>query len=652
MYEHVLRPITVGGVEIPNRVVRTAHATGFAPGRMSDRLIAYHAARARGGVGLTILEIMGVHPSSPGSLLAFDPTISEGYGNLLAACEGSDMKIFQQIWHGGHNSGPLDGSAPWSASDIPGAMSASVPRAMSKSQIDEIVGAFANAARLCREAGLHGVEVHGAHGYLIQQFLNANVNKRADEYGGSPENRMRFLLEVMRATHAEARDGFAVGIRLSADLNVGGIGPAENIEVVKALEAEGLADFVNVSLGNYQTFAKLIGGMQEPMGYELETAVPVTKEVVTVPTMVTGRFRTLEEVDQVIRQGEADLVGMTRATLADPDLVNKSRAGLVDRVRPCIACNQGCLGGLMERVNGVGCAVNAAAGFEETLGDDKLVRVAQSKNVLVIGGGPAGMEAARVAAKRGHNVTLAEAMPDLGGALNMAAMAPTRQQFNDFTHWAQSEVYEEGVDVRLSSYVTAEDIAAYAPDHVILTTGAEPRVDGVQISHPGEPIEGFDLGHVISSNELFSDPNTQATNALIVDDTGHYESLACAEHLLRQGAAVTLVTRHQTLSPGMRPAHMVAPFLERMADQPFDYHVETRVLKVDGQSATIEALNGGKNRQINADLVVFISLNRPRDELAPALQAAGIPYTFAGDVRSPEFLVSAVKDGHRAGLAV
>lgn len=650
MYKHVLSPIRIGGVEVPNRVVRTAHATGFARGVANDRIIAYHEARAKGGVGLTILEIMGVHPSSPASFMAFMPGVLEGHKRLMDVINPHGMRVFQQLWHAGHGVDPIDGSAPWSASDVPNPLSPNVPRAMTKMQIDEIVGSYASSARLCRQAGLHGVEVHGAHGYLLQQFLSANTNKRDDEYGGNLENRMRFLLEVMRAVHAEASDDFAVGIRLATDMVNHGVGVAENQAVAKAIVAEGLADFVNISLGNYQTFPKMIGGMHEPVGYELETAVPVGR-VVDVPVIVTGRFRTLQEAEQVIGRGDADLVGMTRATIADPDIVNKTKAGQEERVRPCIACNQGCLGGLMAGT-GVTCAVNAAAGFEESVGDDRLETVSTPKKILVIGGGPAGMEAARVAAKRGHQVVLAEAMADLGGTLRYAGMAPTRQQFNDFVHWAETEVYAEGVDVNLSTYVTEEDIARFAPDHVILATGAEPRVDGVQLSHPGEPIEGAELSHVVSSNDLLTDPNPTTASAIVVDDTGHYESLACAEYLVSRGARVTLVTRHPSLAPGMEGPHMVEPFLERMAGKPFRYHVNTRVLRVDGQSATFQSIHGGDEEQINADTVVFVSLNRPRDELIQVLTAANIPHSLVGDVRTPAFLVAAVAQGNAVGSTI
>ncbi len=653
MYEHVLSPINIGGVTVPNRVVRTAHATGIGNGHMSAELIEYHAARAQGGVGLTIIEILSVHPTSPASLNAFDPRLGGEYTQLLEACAPHGMKLFQQIWHAGHNGSPLDGSPPWSASDIPSPQVGVVPRPMSKDQIQEIVGAYADAVKLCKDSGLHGVEIHGAHGYLPQQFLSANTNKREDEYGGSLANRMRFLLEIMRACRVHAADGFAVGVRLAADGTTGGIGPDENIAVTRVLKAEGLVDFVNVSMGSYHSFPKMIGGMHEPVGYELETAEPVARASGEVPSIVTGRFRTLEEADQVIRLGQADLVGMTRATIADPDLVSKTQRGQANRVRPCIACNQGCVGQLLGPLRKVGCAVNAGAGFETRWGDDKLTQTDNARHVLVIGGGPAGMEAARVAARRGHKVTLAEAMPDLGGTLELASRAPTRQQFKDFVLWLQDEIYAAGVQVKLSTYVTADDLAAFAPDHIILATGAEPRMDGLQMSHPGEAIRGIELGHVMSSNDLFHQPGAiRATHALVIDDVGHYEGLASAEHLAKSGTKVTLVTRLPTLAPEVRSALMVDPALERLSTLDFTYHVGTRVLKTDGQSAELQAVTGGDVWRVNADLVVFISLNRPRTDLLQSIQAQSIPHTLVGDANAPRFLVRAVAEGHAAGRSI
>ncbi len=652
MYEHVFSPIEIAGVVIPNRVVRTAHATGIGAGRMNDDLIAYHEARARGGVGLSVIEIMAVHPSSPGSLNAFDPTLVDGYHKLMDAVRPHGMRVFQQLWHAGHNSLPLSGGPPWSASDVPSPLLGVVPRAMTRAQIREIVDAFAAAARLCKAGGLDGVEVHAAHGYLIQQFLSPNANLRSDEYGVSLENRMRFLLEVMRAVRAAvAAPGFAVGIRIAPDMTPGGVGVMENAAVVRALREEGLADFIDVSLGNYHSFPKMIGGMHEPVGYELETSIPISADA-GVPVLVTGRFRTLEEADQVIRLGQADLVGMTRATLADPELVTKTRAGLVERVRPCIACNQGCVGQLLGPERRVGCAVNAAAGFERTMGDDRLISAQVPKTVLIVGGGPAGMEAARVASKRGHRVILAEAAPDLGGTLLLAARAPRRQSFIDLVKWLEGEISAEGVDVRLSTYVTGDELAGYGADHVVLATGAEPRLDGVQLSHPGEAFAGHGLPHVLSSNDLFTRRDIPGSSALVVDDVGHYEGLATAEFLAAAGLSVVMITRHPTLAPLVRSALMVDPALERLADYRFTYHVGTRVRAVNAQSATLQWVTGGPDWQVNADLVVFVSLNRPRLELLDAIEAGQVPHTVIGDANSPRFLVKATAEGNAVGRAI
>jgi NADPH-dependent 2,4-dienoyl-CoA reductase/sulfur reductase-like enzyme len=286
------------------------------------------------------------------------------------------------------------------------------------------------------------------------------------------------------------------------------------------------------------------------------------------------------------------------------------------------------------------------------MGDDKLAPAASRKRVLVIGGGPAGMEAARVAAKRGHEVILAEAMPHLGGTLNLAARAPRRQAFSDFAHWLENEVYAEGVEVRLSTYITDEDIEAGPADHVILATGAEPRLDGVQLSHPGEPIEGMHLANVLSANDLLSMPAVPGTSALVIDDVGHYEALACAEYLVHAGLAVTFATRLPAVAPQMRSALMVDPALERLGNRRFRYFVGTRVLSVDGQSARLGPVVGGEPWQVNADLVVFVSLNRPRLELLEAVERLDIPFTIIGDANTPRFLVRATAEGNAAGRAV
>lgn len=653
---HVHTPIRLGNVEIKNRVFRSAHVTGFAVNSVTPDFIEYHAARARGGVGLSILEVLSVHPSSPVYMNVWGEDMSDGYRRLIDACAPHGMKLFQQIWHGGHNALPLDGSPPWSPSDIPGPQIGVVPTPMTKTMIDTVIGAFADTAATCERWGLNGIEVHAAHGYLPAQFFSPNANKREDEYGGSFENRARFIVETVKACRDATSRDFAIGVRVADDLTEGGVNAQDYLRLCQLLEAQGLVDFVNISLGNYQKFHKIFSGMHDPMGYELPTSRVISRPL-KVPTMVIGRFRTLEEADQVIRDGDADMVGMTRAHIADPDIVRKTLAGHADQVRPCIACNQGCLGGLFGPIQRMGCTVNPAVGFESAVGDDRLVRAMAPRKVMVIGGGPAGMEAARVAALRGHQVVLAEAESNLGGAVKLAAKAPTRHGIADINAWLEQEIFRLGVDVRLSTYVDSADVRAEAPDAVIVATGSMPRMDGVQISNPGEPITGIDQPNVLSSNELLADPRRDlGSTAVVIDDSGHYEAIAVAEHLQSKGIAVTFVSRHVAFAPLVEWAMMTEPALERLSRGEFRLMLRTRAIAIEDDGVLVGPtyLPRGSNQheKVRADTVIFVSPNRPNRALADELAGTGIEVHVVGDANSPRYMPGAIREGHLAGAEV
>jgi 2,4-dienoyl-CoA reductase-like NADH-dependent reductase (Old Yellow Enzyme family)/thioredoxin reductase len=653
---HVNTPCRLGPVEVKNRIFRSAHVTGFAVGQASEDFIAYHAARARGGVGLSILEALSVHPTSPVYMNAWGPDMGDSYKRLVDACSAHGMKLFQQIWHGGHNMVPADGSPPWSASDVPGPQTGVAPIPMTKAMINTVIEAFAETAAKCERWGLDGIEMHAAHGYLPAQFFSPNANKREDEYGGSFENRARFIIETATAIKAATSRKFAVGVRVADDLTEGGVNASDYLRLCQMLEARELIDFVDISLGNYQKFHKIFEGMQEPVGYELPTSRVISRPM-KIPTMVIGRFRTLEEADQVIRQGDADMVGMTRAHIADPDIVSKTLAGRAEEVRPCIGCNQGCLGGLFSVAQRMGCAVNAAVGFEQTIGDDRLRKVDQARKVLVVGGGPAGMEAARVAALRGHRVVLCEAAPDLGGTVKVASKAPTRAGLADITVWLEQEVYRLGVDVRLNTYVDVDDIRTESPDAVIVATGSLPRMDGIQLSNPGEPIAGMDLPHVISSIDLFLDGQRKlGRSALVVDDVGHYEAIAAAEYLIARGLSVTFVSRHLAFAPAVEWAMMTEPALERLGRGDFRLLLRTRAIEIRANTAVVGPTylprDSNRTETLAADTVVFVSLNRPNRDLAATLSAAGTAFRVVGDANSPRFLQAAIREGHLAGAAI
>jgi len=646
----VLEPLKIAGVTLPSRVVSTAHGTNIGAGRITDELIAYHHARARGGVGLIILEILSVHPTTPGTVM-IDDTLLDAHRRLMATVKPYGTAVFQQLWHAGHHAQPLDGSPPWAPSDVPSPMLGVVPVPMTQDMIDEVVAAYADAARRCEEGGLHGVEIHCAHGYLIQQFLSANTNHRTDGYGGSLDNRCRFLLEVLRAVRGAVSPGFAVGMRLSPDGAVGGVGFTENARVIELVEQESLVDYVNVSLGSYYALHKMIGGMAEPAGYELPTSEPLTR-LCSVPTLVMGRFRTLEEADQVIRSGQAQMVGMTRAHIADPNLVAKTRAGKALEVRPCIACNQGCVGNLMGPQRRVGCVVNPTASRELTHGEEAIGTSASPGKVWVVGGGPAGLEAARVAALRGHKVTLVEAGQGLGGMMNLASRLPTRYGLMDFVHWQEGELERLGVEVKLNTYVDGADILAAAPDAVILATGALPRETPLDRYGPGLKIGVEAPARIWTSVELLSATLPQGVqSALVVDDLGHYEALGVADYLLDKGLKVTVITSGAAVGPELESAFLIEPTLERLGlrGDRFTALSRHRLLEVAPGRATIAPVYSASQQVIDADLVVHVGPASANRDVFEELSQAGAPTVcVVGDALSPRGLQSAVREGHFA----
>lgn len=653
---HVHTPITIGSVAIKNRIVRTAHSTAIGGGTLNDDLVAYHEARAKGGVGLTVLEAMSVHPSALSTLNIIDPSLKEKYPRMVERLRPYGMRLFQQLFHAGHHGRQLDGSPPWGASDVVSSETGVSPVPMTKTMIDTIVGAYAHTARSVESWGGEGVELHAGHGFLPQQFLSAYANKREDDYGGSFENRCRFILECLMAIRASVSPGFAVGIRLSPDLLEGGVTVDDNLALAQRIVRDKLVDYVSVSSGTFQTMHKMIGGMHEAPGFEMVTSGPITTAL-DVPTMAIGRVRTLEEADQMIRAGEADMIGMVRATVADPDLVAKSLAGHPEQVRPCIGCNQGCIGQVLAPPHRMGCAVNPGVGAELRLGDDRIAPAETPQKVLVIGGGPAGLEAARVAALRGHKVVLAEAEADLGGTVKIAGAAPNRTGIKDIIVWLQDEVYRLGVDVRLGTYMEIDDVVAEAPDRVIVACGSTPRMDGVQASNPGEPIAGMDQRHVLSSHDLFLNTNRDpGRTAVVIDDVGHYEAIAAAEQLVAKGLEVTFVTRHTSFGPLVESALMTVPALQRMSRGAFTVKTRTRAIAVESDGVLVGPTYApaGSNQvtKVPADTVVFVSANAANRSLYEELAARGITARVVGDANAPRFLPTAIREGHVAGASI
>jgi 2,4-dienoyl-CoA reductase-like NADH-dependent reductase (Old Yellow Enzyme family)/thioredoxin reductase len=648
----VYEPLKIRGCVIPNRVSRSAHATGLSNfGAMSDRLIDYHVARAKGGVGLTILEAAAVHRSSVLSLANWDDSAVEGYQRLMAAIKPHGMRVFQQLVHTGHMYPLPDRMPPWGVSTVPNPITGIVANPMGQVEIDEVIEAFAAAARRCQQGGIDGVQIHAAHSYLIMQFLSPLVNHRTDQYGGSLENRMRFLRQVMQAVRQAVSNDYPVGIRVGASTAEGGIGDRELAQVVQILEADGLIDFVDVSWTDYYEF-KFVAAMDQPMGYQLPHASKLTAATTKVPRIVIGRFRTLDEVEAVLRDGIADMVHMTRAHIADPDIVRKTRAGHPERVRACIGCNQACWFGTNTGW-GLACTINPVTGLEGTLNEDLIAPSDRPGHVLVIGGGPAGMEAARISRLRGHRVTLVEAGPDLGGQVAVAKRAPRLHTIGDIAFWLEQEIYRLGVEVRTSTYFDIEEALAEHPDYVVVATGAIPRGNGIQYEYPHAPVDGYDLSHVMSAADLLTSPQRElGKTALVFDDVGHYEAIAAAEYLLSRGVSVTFATRFPVIGPQVDFLSRVDPALRRFAEMgSFRPLIRAKLAKINHRSCSVHVRYQAEPETVEADSVVFINAREPTRDLYDGLRQNGFENSrnlvIVGDARAPRDLQFAIAEGHR-----
>ena len=654
LYEHVFQPLDVGPFTLKNRIVRSAHGTLMT----GERLIAYHEARAAGGVALSTLEATGVHAGAPSLIPLYSDDCIPFFKEISVRMRPYGMKMLQQIYHPGSATRPKKASTQVSASAIANPMVGGIPTAMTVAQIHEMVEAFGAAARRCREGGLDGIDLHASSGYLIEQFLSPANNIRTDEYGGSFENRTRFLIEILDVIRAEVGRDYCVGIRLPNEEYIpGGLTPAEIARIARLVEP--MVDYVSLHMGSYWRFYKLLAPMDEPLANEM----PANAEIIgsgddrlRVPTMVVGRIMTLDDAERIVADGAADMVSMVRALIADPDLVEKSRRGEADRVRPCIGSSIGCVGQLMS-TGVLGCVVNVAAAKETAVSFEPGEPAEVRRKVLVVGGGPAGLEFARTAALRGHDVTLVEGTRQLGGQVSIAATAPHRSDIAAITEWLGAEVARLGVDIRLNTWADPELIADLGPDDVVLATGVTPRRDGFQLSTPIDPVPGHDLAHVYTSWDVFGFGGRAVVEgpALVYDDCGTFEAISAADVLLAAGVEVTMVTRHEAIGATLPyPPATVAAARERLMGGDFDHIGGHHLIGITPDAVDIGVPFTERRRRIPAATVVLVTYGHPNRELGEYLREMDGPWTVheIGDVTGTNGVMPAIHAASALGRVI
>ena len=476
----IFSPITVGPKTFRNRIFSTGHMTCLLDHNYEPdaRFVAYHESRARGGAGLIITEAAKLHPSTgKRNLDASNDSCIPGYRRVAEAVQKHGCAIFGQLGHAGvYGITTGDGTlgVAYGPSQARAERTHNVSREMPKAFVREIIAAYGTAAGRMQKAGLDGVEILASHSLLPAQFINPNLNKRTDEYGGSFENRMRFLNETIAAVRENVGSDIVVGVRISGDeLIADGADPDELMEVCRIIGNAGGIDYLNVIAGSMLGLSgsiHVVPPMNVQAGY-LAPMAEAVKKLVPIPVLVAGRINQPQDAERILATGQADMCGMTRAQIADPEMANKAREGRVDDIRACIACNQACIGHMQQGL-GISCIQRPETGRE--IDYEIKQPAATPRTVIVAGGGPAGMKAAAVAAERGHKVILAEKSARLGGQALLAQELPGRAEFGGIVTNLNKEMERHGVEVRLNTEVTRALLEAEGADAVIVATGALP----------------------------------------------------------------------------------------------------------------------------------------------------------------------------------
>ncbi len=648
---HVFRPLTLRHRTLRNRIVFGAHTTNMAEGGLpGDRHLGYYLERARGGAAMITVEPMPVHPAAVLTRGNFRPgcdSVIAPFRRLTDACRAEGAVMIQQLYHvGAHGDWDNSWHANWSPSGGPSYHDNDGSHAMTEAGIAETIDGFVQAARRCQKAGFDGVEVWAAYHSLLDQFWTPFSNQRADQWGGSLENRTRLSREILRRIRAACGEAFIIGLSVSEDPDSPVLPDRdEMVRIIARHDAEGLMDYVSVGVGSYIAFQKIIPSFQFAENLGVDLAAALKSAGLSARVIAEAGIRTAENANTVLGAGQADLVSIVRGQIADPHLVAKAQAGRVQDIRGCLSCNQQCWG-RRGRDYYISCLINPSVGHEHEWGGGQIGPGPSPQRVLVVGGGPAGLEAARVAAERGHQVTLAEAAPHLGGAFRLAGLQPRRAQILDLIDWYERQLRQLGVDIRLNTCLEADEIAAMDVARVVLATGAQPDTTGFQKALPHVPhLPGAGHGNVVTAEDVMSRAARPGQTVVLLDEGGHWRGVGTAWHLGAAGHAVSIVT----------PDAMVAQALARMASdgtaraelarQGVRFMTEHAITEWTGQAARCRSLLTGEEQDISADTLVLATGCRSDTTLPDALRALGMSPLLIGDALAPRQAAAAIRDG-------
>ncbi len=645
-FPNLLSEIDIAGCEIKNRIFSSGHHTYLADVVPSDELIAYHEARARGGAGLIVSEITAVHETGGFSAQLLSASARDSipaFRRMTETIHKHGTKLFGQLFHPGREiSSSFNGMAPlaYAPSAVPNERFHIMPKTMSAALIRDIVSGFALNAQHLAEAGYDGLEIVGSHGYLPSQFLNPRLNLRDDEYGGDFERRLRFLCDVAKAVR-EAAGGLVLGLRISGnELDDTGLSQEEVANACSALGQE--FDYFSVVAGTSATLGGSVH-ITPPMGLEHGYVAPFAANVKArcgKPVMVTGRINQPQIAEQIIADGSADLCGMTRAMICDPQMPVKTIASKLDDIRTCIGCNQACIGRAHKGL-GLSCIQYPESGRETEFG--KLTPALEVKSVLVVGGGPAGMKAAAVAAANGHNVTLLERENQLGGQARLAQLLPGREEFGGITDNLKREMEIAGVDVQTGETDALGTARLIKPDTILLATGALPYVP---------ELEGLDAAHCVTAWQILRNEVNPGARVTIADWRNDWIGLGLAERLALAGSDVTLCLNGALAGESLQ-LYTRNHYVGRLHRLGVNIHTHMRLFGADEDTAYFQDTLTGEAKMIENNDTLVLALGHVSDEAShDAFGEICDQVTPIGDCVAARTAEEAVYEGMLAGREI
>ena len=652
-------PMQLGPVTVRNRIVFSAHLTNYATqdGLPSDQHAAYYAERAKGGAGLIITEEHSTHPTDwPYEKLihGFNPEVLEGYRAITRAVHAHRTPIFAQINHNGGQASSMYSRKPvWAPSPVADPLFREVPKAVSEAEIAEITEGYADVAARCAEGGFDGIELQCSHSSIVRGFLSPATNRRSDGYGGSLECRARLLLELVEAVRAAIGPELALGVRLCGDeLIEGGTTIDEAVEVARMVEQSGHVDYINTSIGVATASLFMIeASMHIPPGYAMFIPSAI-RAAVDLPVIGVGRFKDPVQAERSLEDGQCDLVGVVRGQIADADFAAKARAGRVDDTRLCLSCNQECVG-RMGLNRWLGCIENPRTGREAEGVSEVQVRD-RPREVLVVGAGPAGLQAAIAAARNGHVVTVCDRDNDAGGQVRLAASVPNRAEFGDLVRNQLSECRRLGVRFEFECPIDVEEVVRRRPDAVVVATGAD----------PARPWWAGDTATVCDVRAVLTGEAAPAGSIVVIDELGFHQATSVAELLADRGCEVEVITPGMVVGQDLGVTLDMENWWIRAEAKGIVQTTELVPMGLESGVLTLQHHPTGQTVERSPDWIVCAVPQHPAEalyrDLRSAAEEGGVLYGIiaaddidrVGDCVAPRRAHAAVVEGERAGAAL